>query len=167
MRAATYASREQFAAAFPHPFLLALSALTLPPPPSPTLRLFEDTCLLDTLRAERRRRMTPTDRAPAVLPVRKAQPTFPSMITVGRARNNDILLYDAVISKFHAWFGLVDGTWTLSDAGSANGTRVNGQTLVPKGPAVPLHSGDEIAFGHHSFRFLDAGGLWVALHEPR
>jgi predicted component of type VI protein secretion system len=165
-RAATH-TREQFAAAYPHPFMLALTNLPPAPVASPTLRLFEDTNMIDTLRAERRRRMTPTDRAPAVFPVRKAQPTFPSMITVGRARNNDILLFDPIISKFHAYFSLVDGQWMLADAGSSNGTRINGLTLAPKGPAAPLRSGDELGFGHHSFRFLDAPGLWIALHDPR
>src|SRR4051794_40548232 len=41
-----------------------------------------------------------------VLAVRKTQSTFPSMITVGRTKNNDIVIPDVMISKFHAFFRL-------------------------------------------------------------
>jgi hypothetical protein len=162
--------RDEFARAFRHPFLLSLSGLVAPPPPPSTLRLSEDTQALDTLNtllAERRRRITPADRAPAVMPVRKAQPTFPSMITVGRARNNDIVVPDACVSKLHAFFRCVDGVWTVSDAGSSNGTHVGDHALLPNGVSEPLRPGDEVRFGLQSFRFLDAAALWVALHEPR
>jgi hypothetical protein len=159
--------RDDFVARYRHPFLLSLSGLIAPPPPPSTLRLFHDTDRLDVLRADRRRRITPADRAPAMLPVRKSQPTFPSMITVGRARNNDIVVPDAVVSKLHAFFRCVDGQWFLADAGSSNGTRVGEIVLVPKGPPEPVRSGDQISFGAQSFRFLDSAALWVALHEPR
>jgi hypothetical protein len=155
-------SCHEFAVAYPHPFLLSLSGLVAAPPPPRTVRL-EETTQVAVLRAERRRRITPADREPAVLPVRKSQPTFASMITVGRARNNDIVVPDALVSKVHAFFKCSDGQWSLVDAGSVNGTRVGGVTLTPRSAPEPVRPGDEIAFGEQSFRFLDATTLWIAL----
>jgi len=125
----------------------------------------DNTGMIDVMRAERRRRLTPADRSPAVLPIRKTQPTFPSMITLGRGRNNDIIVPDALVSKLHAYFRATDGTWSLSDAGSSNGTRVGETALVPRGPGNPVRSGDEVTFGVQSFRFLSATALWVALRR--
>jgi hypothetical protein len=45
-----------------------------------------------------------------VLPVRKVQSTFPDMITVGRTANNDIVLADMSVSKFHAFFAVEGAT---------------------------------------------------------
>ncbi|MDB4968146.1 MAG: domain containing protein [Myxococcales bacterium] len=157
--------REEFVAAFRHPFLLALSGLDAPPPPARTVRMEGGAQLMAALMAERRR-MAAGEKFPAVLPVRKVQTTFPSMITVGRARNNDIVVPDALVSKFHAFFRQVDADWALSDAGSANGTKVGDVALVPKGAAEKVRSGEKITFGVSSFRFVDAAGLWAALHEP-
>src|SRR3954466_1649933 len=44
---------------------------------------------------------------PLVLPLRKVQSTFPSMITVGRTENNDLVIPDEQVSKFHAFFRVV------------------------------------------------------------
>jgi len=155
-------SCQAFANAHPHPFLLSLSGLIAPPPPPRTVRR-EDTTQVAELRAVRRRRITPPDRKPAVLAVRKSQPTFSSMITVGRAGNNDIVVPDALVSKFHAVFRVSDGKWGLVDLGSANGTRIGDTPLAPKGAPHPLRSGDLIAFADQSFRFLDAASLWSSL----
>lgn len=158
--------REQFQAAYPHPFLLALTALEAPPPPARTVRFEGGASLMAAIKAERRR-LASGEHDPAVLPVKKVQATFPSMITVGRARNNDIVVPDALVSKFHAFFRQGDdGEWSLSDAGSANGTRLGDLELVPKGAPEKVHPGDRITFGASAFKFVDAGGLWAALHEP-
>jgi hypothetical protein len=159
--------RDQFVRKYAHPFLLSLSGLVAPPPPPSTLRMsLDNTGMIDVMRAERRRRLTPADRSPAVLPIRKSQPTFPSMITLGRGRNNDIIVPDALVSKLHAVFRAEqDGAWTVADAGSSNGTKI-GETLLPtRGAASPLRSGDEVTFGVQSFRFLSATALWVALRR--
>src|ERR1700761_7231244 len=44
---------------------------------------------------------------PLVLPLRKVQSTFPSMITIGRTDNNDLVVADEQISKFHAFFRII------------------------------------------------------------
>ena len=162
-------SREQFAAAHPFPFLLARSTGEAARP-APTVRLDGGPELMAAIMAERRRLLAsaPADRGLVVLPVRKVQANFPSMITVGRARNNDIVVADQLVSKFHAFFRqLDDGGWALADAGSANGTKIGEVELPPKGQPEPVRSGDKITFGVSTFRFCDAAGLWAALHEPR
>ena len=156
--------REQFAAAYDHPFLLALSGVEVANKPMQTIRLQLNGADIEAALMAERRRLAAGERTPSVLPVRKVQPTFPSMITLGRARNNDLFVPDTLVSKFHAFFRLVDGQWTLADAGSANGTRVGDVELQPKGAAEPVRSGDRVRFGVISFQFLDAVGLWSALH---
>jgi len=136
-----------------------------------TIRMEGGPELINAIIAERRRMKTEggaKDRGPVVLPVRKVQTTFPSMITVGRAKNNDIVVSDALVSKFHAFFRqLDDGEWGLADAGSANGTRLGDADLPAKGQPERVRPGDRITFGGVSaFRFLDAGGLWAALRTP-
>jgi hypothetical protein len=160
--------REEFVAAYAHPFLLALSGLDAPPPPARTIRMEGGPELMAAILAERRRLMTSgAQKGPTVLPVRKVQTTFPSMITVGRARNNDIVVPDALVSKFHAYFRqLEDGAWALADAGSANGTKVGEVVLLPKGAPERVRDGDKVTFGVSAFRFVDAAGLWAALREP-
>lgn len=162
--------RDAFVAAYSYPFLLALSGLDAPTAPARTIRMEGGPELINAIMAERRRMKSESGakQGPVVLPVRKVQTTFPSMITVGRARNNDIVVPDALVSKFHAYFRqLDDGEWGLADAGSANGTKLGELELPAKGQPERVRSGDKITFGGVSaFRFLDAGGLWAALREP-
>ncbi len=68
-------------------------------------------------------------------------------ICLGRARNNDLVVKAPSISKLHAHF-LVDsdGSLSVSDAGSQNGTLVNG-TAVARGQTVPLRPRDDLQFG--------------------
>ena len=71
-----------------------------------------------------------------LLAVRKVIGTFPNMITLGRTSNNDIVVPDVSISKFHAWFQRLGDRVEVGDAGSKNGTAVNGETLPPRGARV-------------------------------
>ncbi len=161
-------SREEFAAEYPFPFLLALTGIDAPAKPARTVRMEGGPELMAAILAERRRLMTAAaDKGPTVLPIRKVQTTFPSMITVGRARNNDIVVADALVSKFHAFFRqLEDGHWALADAGSANGTKIGDVELPPKGQPERVRDGDKVTFGVSAFRFVDATGLWAALRDP-
>lgn len=161
-------SREEFAAQYPFPFLLALSGIDAPQKPARTMRMAGGPEMMAAIMAERRRLMTAAaDKGPVVLPIRKVQETFPSMITVGRAKNNDVIVSDALVSKFHAFFRqLDDGGWALGDAGSANGTKVGDVELVPKGQPERVRDGDKVTFGVSAFRFVDAANLWAALRDP-
>jgi hypothetical protein len=54
---------------------------------------------------------------------------------------------DSGISRLHAvLIAEPDGSWSVLDPGSANGTLVNG-TEIPTGNRVPLHDGDRINVG--------------------
>jgi hypothetical protein len=157
-------SCQEFSAAHPHPFLIAASGLESKPGSQlRTIRMAGGAALEAALKAERRR-IASGVRSPTVIPVRKVQSTFSTMISVGRANSNDVVVPDALVSNFHAVFRQLEGgTWALADAGSANGTRIGERQLPPKGTPEPVHPGDRITFGVSVFRFLDAAGLWAAL----
>ncbi|MGH3212224.1 MAG: FHA domain-containing protein, partial [Trebonia sp.] len=54
---------------------------------------------------------------------------------------------DPGVSRLHAvLLKAPDGSWTVVDPGSANGTAVNGSE-IPQGQAVPLRDGDRIHLG--------------------
>ncbi len=101
------------------------------------------------------------------VPLRKVQHAFPSMITVGRTANNDVVVGDSTVSRFHAYFREVDGAFELVDAGSRNGTKLRSLPLKPKEP-VPVKLGDRITFGNIALSLLDARGCWelVRGHRP-
>ncbi|MGN6360104.1 MAG: FHA domain-containing protein, partial [Thermomicrobiales bacterium] len=64
--------------------------------------------------------------------------------TIGRQDDNTIVLDDARLSRHHLRLDLHDGQLTVTDLGSANGTRVNGQAVTT---GQTLHSGDRIQIG--------------------
>src|SRR5512135_3133900 len=112
----------------------------------------------------------PSERAdrggrPLVLPLKKVQSTFPSMITVGRTENNDLVIPDEQVSKFHAFFRLVGDRVELSDAGSRNGTFVGTRRLEPRGASAPVRPSDSFAFGAVEFQLFDARGCWEWLRN--
>lgn len=78
--------------------------------------------------------------------VRDEDSVFSGMINVGRATNNDVVLPQAEVSKFHAYFQCVaKDRYVLVDAGSMNGTYVNGTALQP-GDKAELRDGDLVSF---------------------
>ncbi len=71
--------------------------------------------------------------------------------TVGRGRENDVVIRDQCISRNHAILQSTDlGEFYLIDLGSRNGTFVNGRRVsIP----VTLHNADQIAFGKTQAEF--------------
>jgi predicted component of type VI protein secretion system len=69
--------------------------------------------------------------------------TFP--FTIGRARECDLVLDDTGISRLHARCHSDHLNIYLEDAGSTNGTFVNGRRLEP-GEQHRLRAGDEVQF---------------------
>jgi pSer/pThr/pTyr-binding forkhead associated (FHA) protein len=53
----------------------------------------------------------------------------------------------------------MSGEWSVSDAGSKNGTTVNGTRLAPR-ELVEVTNGDRVTFGSIETLFLDAGTIW-------
>ncbi len=97
-----------------------------------------------------------------VYPIKQTGRTpFPRVITVGRTRNNDIVLPDVSISKFHAFFKDDEGRFTLADGESRNGTFVEGERVnsAKRGKPTPLKSGALVKFGALEFRFIETADL--------
>jgi pSer/pThr/pTyr-binding forkhead associated (FHA) protein len=72
---------------------------------------------------------------------------------IGRERDNDLVLTDPRVSRYHAQIELVEGQWTVLDLGSVNGTFVNDQPI--SGPHS-LASEDRIAVGDTELMFESA-----------
>jgi adenylate cyclase len=66
------------------------------------------------------------------------------LLRVGRARNNDLILDIANVSRFHAVFTASTSGVVLSDLSSKNGTFVNGRRIITP---VGLESGDVVDIG--------------------
>jgi hypothetical protein len=85
---------------------------------------------------------------------------FPMGVTIGRLATNDIVLDDASVSRFHAFLQQDAKTqrWTLTDAGSDNGTAVDGKRLAPKaGQELPADA--RVSFGDATLIFMTPAGL--------
>lgn len=86
-------------------------------------------------------------------------------ITIGRADQNDIVIYASGISKTHAAFlPAPDGNFRLMDMGSANGTAVNGVALEESRP-VKLTTGDRVSFWWFQFQFVALDAFLKSLRE--
>jgi hypothetical protein len=84
------------------------------------------------------------------------------LLTIGRAPNNDVVIPDRGISRLHAIVKRDSGGgFLLLDAGSTNGTTVNGLAVPVKdrGPATALRPGATVRLGQLDFTFVDAAGL--------
>jgi hypothetical protein len=74
--------------------------------------------------------------------------TSPPNVTIGRAAQNDIILYNKLVSKAHAYLEIseTDEGSCLVDVGSKNGTFLNGSEILSN-QSYQLKDGDEISFG--------------------
>ncbi len=69
--------------------------------------------------------------------------------TIGRSRENDVVVVDANVSRRHAEIRQEDGGYWVVDLGSTNGTQVNGKRV----DRARLESGDHVVFGATEFVF--------------
>jgi pSer/pThr/pTyr-binding forkhead associated (FHA) protein len=76
-------------------------------------------------------------------------PLAASQISLGRDETNDIVLSDRQVSRLHARLECDEQGCILVDAGSANGTFVDGQNIK----RVKLQSGSLIEVGQNTLRF--------------
>jgi pSer/pThr/pTyr-binding forkhead associated (FHA) protein len=91
-------------------------------------------------------------------------------VRIGRAPDNDLVLDDLIVSRYHAELrGTPDGGYEITDLGSHNGTYVNGCRVS----AQPVTDRDTIGIGHSTFRlaggrlrqFVDDGEVTVSAQE--
>jgi hypothetical protein len=101
----------------------------------------------------------------AVYPLVKGEyPATPrGSFYIGRINGNDMIMPDYAISKRHAIIDIEDGTYYLRDAGSTNGTKINGTRLGKK--RVKLKDKDVIGFARYEFTFLYPKSLYKMLRE--
>ena len=113
------------------------------PAPRPSLTRAALGRLTQARRAARRRLagyLQPASRpAPFMLPSGTK-----SSFTIGRDADCDLVLSHMTVSRNHAGLSREAGGWVLSDAGSMNGTRINGWRVTEP---VPVRAGDEVRFG--------------------
>jgi pSer/pThr/pTyr-binding forkhead associated (FHA) protein len=75
---------------------------------------------------------------------------------IGRALDAEVPVPDdPAFSRTHATIALEHGEYRLTDAGSLNGTSLNGNRLPSRGSAV-LHLGDRIEIGNRILTFSRA-----------
>src|SRR4051812_24560165 len=70
-------------------------------------------------------------------------------VTLGRSRDNTVIVRDELASRLHAKIYFEDGHWHVRDFG-LNGTRVDGSKV---GGAVELDDGAEVRIGEAVLRF--------------
>lgn len=74
--------------------------------------------------------------------------------SVGRAPESDVFLDDVTVSRKHAQIvRRADGSFSVSDVGSLNGTYVNGEQV----DETRLATGDEVQIGMFKLMFFSAG----------
>ncbi|MCD9877744.1 ABC transporter ATP-binding protein/permease [Streptomyces guryensis] len=69
-------------------------------------------------------------------------------VRIGRAADNDLVIDDLVVSRFHAELrALPDGSYEIADLGSHNHTFLNGSPVT----VAPIGAGDIVGIGHSAF----------------
>jgi serine phosphatase RsbU (regulator of sigma subunit) len=86
------------------------------------------------------------DRAPEKLVLERLR------TTIGRSTRSDICIPDPFASRVHAELRREGDHYVLTDLGSANGTRFNGQPLSGE---IPIDSGDRFQIGETVFEFVE------------
>jgi hypothetical protein len=94
-----------------------------------------------------------------VVPIRKrSEVSFLHHVSVGRARNHDVVLRHKSVSKFHAWFEITqDVRLFVKDCDSSNHTFVNNSQVTDRAEVRP---GDTLRFGSVEGRICTSEGLW-------
>ena len=83
-------------------------------------------------------------------------------VRVGRAPENDVVIDDATLSRAHLVLHRGPaGDWSARDAGSSNGTRVDG-ARIGSAP-VPITPGARIEAGTVRLTFYDGASLFMRL----
>jgi pSer/pThr/pTyr-binding forkhead associated (FHA) protein len=93
---------------------------------------------------------------------KKPGASFRDRITIGRTLNNDVVIADHSVSRLHAYVRPADG-WMVADAGSKNGSWLDGTRLEPRreahlSPGAVLRLGDVVATFYRATELFDLLG---------
>ncbi|MCP4501463.1 MAG: FHA domain-containing protein [Deltaproteobacteria bacterium] len=93
-------------------------------------------------------------------PVERREDSPYRMVSIGRTPNNDIVIADASVSKFHAYFQS-ETVLRVFDGGSTNGTTINQQPVAKRGmgDALLAKVGDVIQVGSVPLTLVDEAGI--------
>jgi pSer/pThr/pTyr-binding forkhead associated (FHA) protein len=90
---------------------------------------------------------------------------YSDRISVGRAKNCDVVVRDSSVSKLHAHLRPTsDGNFEVVDLGSQNGTSVNGRAL-PANKSERVFVGDTLRFGAIDLLLVDGPALYELLRR--
>ena len=90
---------------------------------------------------------------------------YSDRISVGRAKNCDVVVRDSSVSKLHAHLRpTADGNYEIVDLGSQNGTQVNGRVL-PANKTERVFVGDTLRFGAIDLLLVDGPTLYHLLRR--
>lgn len=113
----------------------------------------ETTSGVSTLRVVRSR---VGDRVPAggaeILCAAKTQRNAYAHVAIGRSVQNDVVIDQASVSRFHADIRWSESGYSVRDARSRNGTQLNG-VILRASHGEPLRAGDVVTFGDASCLF--------------
>ena len=149
-------SRDEFAAKLPHFFLVIEAALF------DQEQVGFSTQVVDPLTLRRGQPAKPSKNFEIIEVIKAPANPYPDRVSVGRARNCDVVLRDPSVSKLHAHFRVGGGKLELVDIDSQNGTRVNGRPLPPHQPQLMANE-DMILFGSVAAKLVDAPTLYDLL----
>lgn len=153
--------REEFlAAAAPAAFIRHKEGLSAAAP-SGVMTLTIDDTIEETLPQGRESPLTTFNLEIFPL-VKKAGASFPDRITIGRTSNNDVVIADTSVSRFHAYVRRDGAQWVVADAGSKNGSWLAGQPLLAR-KERPVPSRGDLRFGDVHLTFYLAADLFKAL----
>ena len=77
-------------------------------------------------------------------------PIHKEKVNIGRSNDNDLILVDNTVSRYHTKIQKNKNDYVLTDLGSYNGTRLNGKSIQ----RVLLKHGDKIQIGSSKLTFL-------------
>lgn len=107
--------------------------------------------------------MTPADHTPgghaASPPAGEIAVRLAGTVRIGRETDNDLVLTDLLVSRYHARIDATGYGYRLVDLGSSNKTFVNGVPVT----TAPLHDGDLVTIGRT--RFVQQGGVLREVRE--
>ncbi len=97
---------------------------------------------------------------------KKPGASFPDRITIGRTPNNDIVIVDHSVSRFHAYLRFDGKEWLVADAGSKNGSWLGSAGLEAR-KERKLTSKAVVRIGDVDLTFYLANDLYAALGGSR